>query len=64
MLSSPTVPAAQLVVNDNGCVTDSGPVDLPPGLAIDIDGPDRVVALHGQVVARGLPVLESLHDTW
>lgn len=54
LLSSPTTPAAQLVVNDNGHT------GLPPGFAIDVETPARVDAIHAEVTRRGLPVVEPL----
>lgn len=57
MFGSPEVPAAQLIVNDNGLV------GLPPGFAIDVDDPARVDAIQAAVTQRGLPVVEPLSTT-
>ena len=54
MFGSPDVPAAQLIVNDNGHV------GLPPGFAIDVDDPGRVDDIHAAVVERGLAVVEPV----
>lgn len=54
MFGSPEVPAAQLIVNDNGHV------GLPPGFAIDVDDPARVDGIHATVVERGLAVIEPV----
>jgi catechol 2,3-dioxygenase-like lactoylglutathione lyase family enzyme len=54
MFGSPAVPAAQLIVNDNGHV------GLPPGFAIDVDDPARVDDIHAAVAERGLAVIESV----
>ena len=54
LLSSPTTPAAQLIVNDNGHA------GLPPGFAIDVETPARVDAIHAAVTRRGLTVVEPL----
>jgi hypothetical protein len=54
MFGSPDVPAAQLIVNDNGHV------GLPPGFAIDVGDPARVDSIHAAVVERGLAVIEPV----
>lgn len=54
MFGSPDVPAAQLIVNDNGHV------GLPPGFAVDVGDPARVDAIHAAVVERGLAVVEPV----
>ena len=54
LLGSPTTPAAQLTVNDNGHP------GLPPGFAIDVETPARVDAIHTEVTRRGLPIVEPL----
>jgi predicted enzyme related to lactoylglutathione lyase len=54
LLSSPTTPAAQLIVNDNGHT------GLPPGFAIDVEIPERVDAIHAEVTRRGMPIVEPI----
>ena len=56
MLSSPTAPNSQIVVNDNG---HSG---LPPGFAIDVGNSEDVSTLHNQCRQRGLVIVEPLDD--
>jgi uncharacterized glyoxalase superfamily protein PhnB len=56
MMSSPTNPSAQLIVNDNGHP------GLPPGFAVDVGSAERLQQIYQSVTEHGLPIVEPLTD--
>lgn len=56
LMQSTASPSAQMIVNDNG------QAGLPPGFAIDIDDPDQVSQLYGELQRRGFAIVEPLSD--
>jgi uncharacterized glyoxalase superfamily protein PhnB len=56
MMSSPTNPSAQLIVNDNGHP------GLPPGFAVDVGNVERLQQIYESVTEYGLPIVEPLAD--